>query len=385
MFPHEIWVIWLLEALSINMFRANLHSYCSFVREIKGECSFVRISEGSVVAGSKSGELVCWDMDSGDEKWRRSFEGPCSDSDYRKGVLFFTESDKVHSIQISSGEILWSLELEGSSDFVCCFEEGVFVSTSVYNFEIQDYSEGAIWKIGFSGELCRSWATIGRAWSLSAYGNEVVFGLSRPKCGVGTLQGGSELGHISLAGDSPVTVGKGDGRGPVVLGHSDGVISEISEVGASSIIAGYSPICSIDYDNGWVAGLEEGKVVSGESFESWSIDLGSPVELVSFGPSLDNERAVWAFTWKEESLLHIIDLTGKIELSVSHDFRISSIFNDGESICLGDSTGNIYLLEGEVIRRRHGRSEEEFGQEEKRVSLRKKIRELRGGKFAVEK
>ena len=72
-------------------------------------------------------------------------------------------------------------------------------------------------------------------------------------------------------------------------------------------------------------------------------------------------------------------------MSVSHDFRISSIFNDGGSICLGDSTGNIYLLEGEVIRRRHGRSEEEFEQEEKRVSLRKKIRELRGGKFAVEK
>ena len=372
-------------ALSINMFRANLHSYCSLVREIEGECSFVRISEGSVVAGSKTGELVCWDMESGDEKWRRSFEGPCSDSDYRKGVLFFTESDKVHSIQISSGEILWSLELEGSSDFVCCFKESVFVSTSVYNFEIQDYSEGAIWKIGFGGELCRSWTTIGRAWSLSAHGNKAVFGLSRPKCGAGTLHGESELGHISLPGDSPVTVGKGDKRGLVVLGHSDGVISEISEDGASSSIAGYSPISSIDNDNGWVAGLEEGKVVSGESFDSWSIDLGSPVELVSFGPSLEKKRAVWAFTWENKSLLHIIDLTGKIELSVSHDFRINSIFNEEESICLGDSIGNVYLLEGEVIRRRHGRSEEEFEQEGKRVSLRRKMRELRGGKFAVEK
>ena len=378
MFLHEIWNIRQMESLSITMSRASLQSYCSLVRGVEGECSFVSLSEGRVVAGSKSGEVVCWDMESGNEKWRMVFEGPCSDSEIREGVLFFTESNKVHSIQISSGEALWSLELEGSSDFVRCSEEGVFVSTSVYNFEIQDYSEGAIWQIEFTGELRRSWPTIGRIWSLSVYGNKAVFGLSRPKCGIAVLSGDEDLDYISLSGDYPVTVGKGDDRGLVVLGHSNGVISEISGGEFSYTVAGNSSICSIDYENDWIVGLEEGIVVSGESFDSWTIDLGSPVELISFGPSLSKRRAVWACTWKDEAILYLIELTGEIELIVSHSSRISAIFNNDEMICFGDSDGNVYLLEGEVLRRRHGRSEEELMQDEKRFSLRRKMRELRG-------
>ncbi len=44
------------------------------------------------------------------------------------------------------------------------------VTTSVYNFEIQDYSEGTVWQIDFGGDVRNKLETVGRAWSLFGSG-----------------------------------------------------------------------------------------------------------------------------------------------------------------------------------------------------------------------
>ena len=126
-------------------------------------------------------------------------------------MLYFTESNKIHSIDINSGEVLWSVELQGSSDFVRCTSEYLWVTSSVYNFEIQDYSEGAVWKLGLDGTVIQSWKTEGRAWALSSVEGRALLGLSRPNCGYATVSELSDIKYVSLENENPVTVGNDDG------------------------------------------------------------------------------------------------------------------------------------------------------------------------------
>ena len=65
------------------------------------------------------------------EIWRRNFEGPCSDSYCDNEVFFLTESDNIHAIGMHSGEDIWSVRLEGSSDFVRVSNGSVWVTMKV--------------------------------------------------------------------------------------------------------------------------------------------------------------------------------------------------------------------------------------------------------------
>ena len=358
----------------------SLESYSSYVRNVDGECSFLSISNSLLFSGSRSGEVACWDISTGIEMWRVGFEGPCSDAECNDDMLFFTESDSIHAISKTSGEVIWSVKLEGSSDYVKVASGFVWVTTSVYNFEIQDYSEGAVWQIDFEGSILNKWETIGRAWSLSEQGGKLVLGLSRPKSGFAIVSE-SGLKYPDFEDLAPVTIGNGGGVVPVVLGHSDGTVSEIVDHQVKSVSRVGSSVRAIDYFDGWVAGLDSGNIASSEYFGSWSVNLDGIVDVIGFGPSLDTGRGIWASSWRDsESAIFLINPRGGgVELEMSHHSRIVSGFSEGEMICFGDDDGCIFVVEGDVLRRRFSRPVEEKEEDEGSLELRRKIRALRGG------
>lgn len=359
---------------------ASLERYSSLVREVDGECAFVRISGQFLVSGTRSGEVACWDISSGEEMWRRRFSGPCANSDCNEEIIFFTETDHIHAVEISSGEIIWSVKLEGSSDFVQISGELVWVTTSFYNFEIQDYSEGAVWQIDYRGKIRGRWATIGRSWSLTALESRAIIGLSRPRCGYAVVSEQNGIEYLELEEECPVTVGMNGGDGLVILGHSNGTVTEIIDGKFASFNSGESTVRSIDYRNGWVAGLESGRVTASRFFGSWSIELSGEVDIVCFGPSLDFDDGVWISSWKGESNISLVDSSeGTVKMEISHGSRIVSAYSIGETICFGDSSGCVYVIEGEVLRRRFALPMEEIGEKDEISELRRKIRGLRGG------
>ena len=359
---------------------ANLESYSSYVREVDGECVFVRVWNNFLFSGSRSGEVTCWDFSSGVELWRSVFEGPCSDSDCDDEVFFLTESDNVHAIRMHSGEVDWSVKLEGSSDFVRISNGFVWVTTSVYNFEIQDYSEGVVWQIDFEGRVRNKWEAFGRAWSLSDQEGKLVLGLSRPRSGYAIV---SENGidYPELEKPQPVTTGNGGGDVPVVLGHSNGSVSEIVEHVVKTVSQVGSSVRAIDYFGGWVAGMDSGGVSSSEDFGSWSINLGGIIDVLSFGPSLVAERGIWVPSWRDgNSVIFLINPKGgSVDLEISHHSRIVSVFGGEEVICFGDDAGCVFVLEGDVLRRRFSMPLEEMEEGDRSSELRRKIRGLRGG------
>ncbi len=355
----------------------GLHHFASFVRELNGECTLLRIFGDRLVAGSRLGDLACWSIGSGTEIWRNLVEGPCSDCDLEGDLLCVSESDKLHAVDIRTGEFLWNCELEGSSDLVRV-SGGVWATSSVYTIEIQDYTESSVWLFDKEGQNEGKWEVEGRAWFLAAEPDLAIVGLSRPKCGYAKVAIGGGPEYFSMENDTPITTGAISDKGSLYLGHSNGGISEITGEESSSHKAGSASVTSITIGEDWLAGLESGSVLSGPSLGSWSAEVGGLVDVVCLGPSLRGERCVWSSSWSERAKLSLLDeISGDIQFEVSHDSRIGKICSAGGTITLGDSEGNIFLIEEGVLRRRFEQVEEGFGEDQKRSLIRRRIRRLK--------
>ena len=111
-----------------------------------GPCTVLRIHDGRVFAGSQEGILACWIVDSGEEVWKVAISGPLSDIDFSEGKVHVSGSSNICCLDYNSGEIVWSRELEGSSDYVLSNDAGIWATSSVYEIGIGDYTESTIWK-----------------------------------------------------------------------------------------------------------------------------------------------------------------------------------------------------------------------------------------------
>ncbi len=358
----------------------GLHHFASFVRELNGACTLLRIFGDNLVAGTHLGDLACWSISSGSERWKIFMDGPCSDCDLEGDLLCVSGSDNLHAVDMRTGEFLWSNELEGSSDFVRVSGGGVWVTSSVYAIEIQDYSQAAIWLFDIKGRLQDKWEVDGRAWFLTAKSELAIIGLSRPRCGYANVSLGHNPSYIPLDNNSPITTGAVSEDGALYLGHSDGGVSEIIGEEVASHNAGSSPVTALAIGEDWVAGLESGQVISGPSLDGWSVDVGRLVDVVSLGPSLSGGRCVWSSSWSEGAKLTLLDEdSGTTQFEVNHDSRIEKIYSAEGTIALGDSEGNVFLIEEAVFRRRFEQVGEDIEGDQKRSLLRRRIRSLRQG------
>ena len=356
----------------------SLEGFASFVRDIGDRCTLLQLSGDRLIAGSHKGEVACWSISRGSEIWRVSVSGPCSDSDIDGNIMFFTESDKVHAINLENGDFIWSVSLEGSSDLIRYANGGVWATSSVYELEIQDYTEASVWLIDRGGKLTKRWEIEGRAWTISAVGKEVTLGLSRPRCGFVVVSKSIEPEYFSLENHAPITTGLLSDQDAIFLGHSDGGVSELSGEARICRTAGSSSISSLDASGEWIAGLESGLIVSGEKLGSWIVETEGKVDFVKLGFAIDERDSVWASSWSNQAVISIIELrNGAIELEALHAERIGVACSSGGVMALGDDIGNIFLFEQKVLERRLNQAEEEFAGRKNRALLRSKIRNLR--------
>ena len=255
------------------------------------------------------------------------------------------ESDRVHAIMLSSGDEAWCVELEGSRILLECHQKCVWVTSSVYNFEIQDYSEGSIWKIDYDGKVRWKEETVGRAWSLSYYQGQAVIGLSRPKCGYAIA---SETGieYLELEEKKPVTAGCKLDNGGIVFGHSNGSVTEINGGVCSTVSVGESAICAMDCRSSWVVGLDSGVISTSESVGSWNTKSFESIDVVSYGPSLEGNTGIWYSSWNGKGGIFLVDSSiGSLQLELSHESRIVACFATEHTICFGDISGCIHVIE----------------------------------------
>jgi outer membrane protein assembly factor BamB len=356
----------------------TLEGLASLVRNLGSACTLLRIADDDLLAGSQEGELICWSVESGTERWRVEVDGPLSDLAIDDGRVYASASASLHAIDLDTGEILWSRGLEGASDYVQAWGGSVWAVSSVYEIEVSDYTESTVWRFDGMGELQERWTVPERAWHFGLHEDGgVLLGLGRPRCGFLRIRSGEEPEHHQIKGDSPVTVGACGSSGRFLIGHSDGSVSTIVGSDANTAGEGSSPVRAITgHGDDWIAGQESGQVVSSRG---WTTTAPGSVDSLSVGPSTSEGEAVWASSWKGDGVrISVLDPDGGGSLlELDHGHRTRHIQASAGKVVLGDSRGRIHLIEAGVLTRRVKESPVPASDDENRERLMERLRQLR--------
>ena len=347
-----------------------MSSVSSLRRNIGGPCTVLRVHDGRVFAGSQEGILACWIVDSGEEVWKVAISGPLSDIDFSEGKVHVSGSSNICCLDYNSGEIVWSRELEGSSDYVLSNDAGIWATSSVYEIGIGDYTESTIWRFDDSGELQQRWTIAERCWFFGTDDRGLVLGLGRPRCGALRV-GEDHLEHLEIGGAGPVTCGTTAGN-RILLGHSDG---NVSEIGRGSALKGASPVSAVlGVEDLTIAGFEDGDIVSSAG---WNHSSNGSVAALSLGPSPSGNQAIWVSS--DEGVAILDGDGGSPLLELRHGCRISEFDSMGDIIAIGDSEGVIQLVERDVLSRRLGDDLATTEDEVKKREMMDRLRGLRRG------
>lgn len=353
----------------------KLSEISSFVRDIDTECTILKLHKNFLIAGSHHGILKCWDIISGIEKWSNQFEGPCSEMIIEQQLIYLAEEGNVHCIDLDSGKSIWSKKIDGFSEFIKIYDDHIWVGSSVYDLQISNYSESAIWKFNKKGELIKTIILKSKPWFFDVINSGLFIGLSRPLCGYGKINEMGLVEYYDLVNKNPITTGISY-EDNIFLGHSDGNVSNIGNKIEEYKNNKNIPVKDLEFHKGIIIGLETGEIYSEND---WKVDLKKELDVLSRGPSNDGIDYLWASTWDNRSKIFSIDInSGNFEFCVEHSSRIRRINYFNDFLALGDSEGKIFLIENNVLQRRLKSNPEEIKIDEKRALLRERLRRLRG-------
>lgn len=366
------------------MSERSLESLASFVRDLGSACSVLRLVGEDLLAGSHEGALCCWDSASGTERWRVEVAGPISDLAVDGGRVFAAASSSLHAVDAASGELLWSRELEGASDYVQAHSGTVWVTSSVYELEVADFVEATIWRFNASGEEQERWVMAERPWHLGLHEDGgILMGLGRPRCGYLRIRAGEKTEHFPLATQSPVTCGACGSGGRFLLGHADGTISTTAGVGEADRVAdaadestrsleasenlNESLVTTLTgFDESWISGHDDGTIASPAA----SHQVEGPIDAVAgLGPD------AWASSSKQGKC-SITILTESVT-TIEHDARIRQMYSKQNLLAIGDDLGRVFLVESEVASRRLSDNENSTPENFRNSELRARLRMLR--------
>lgn len=344
----------------------RLSDASSFIRDIGSCCSSILFESDIVVVGSKEGAIKSWSIETGEQILGLDLDGPISDLAISGELLFASCSSKLVAINIATREVLWSSQLEGSSDSVTIWNGFVWALSSVYEIDISDYTESTLWKFNTQGELIERWSFAEKGWHLGV-NSGIEIGIGRPSCGFIKVGRDGVLNYHSLAVAYPVTIGC-DGSETIVYGLSDGSIcnSEGDLCGKGSGLL----TAIISVDGGWASGDQNGRVLWGEK----KIELDSEVLSLGVAP---NGFDLWVQTWEDKSRFLSISPDGTYLQVFEHPDRIVVCDFREKAIVFGDEAGRVFLVE-ERYENRFDQGDVGLGHREgERNLLMERLRKLR--------
>ena len=347
-------------------------------RRMPQSISAVHIDDSFILAGDWNGLIVAWNLE-GEELWSAdvgdrvtSFKIDPTDQDIR--CIAGREAMRINPMD---GEILWKTEFDGSTDILSCADEGkCWVSSSVYDIELNDFVICAITHIGADGEIIHRLEFDERPWSLHILpSGKIALGLGRPRGGLLYLKpDGKQLvdNHFDL-GDSPVCCGVGQDE--ILLGHINGNITKISTDGKSDLlplITKETIECIIKSPLGLLIGTSKGSAICYDDELAWTVDLETEIEHIRFC----NQECAWFGTWSgSNATLSLMDVkSGTITTHFTLSARLRDIAVHENFTVIGMDDGRLLVFEEKMLTRR---IDSESIETNDRSDLRDRLRALR--------
>ncbi|MBP04224.1 MAG: hypothetical protein CMA72_05505 [Euryarchaeota archaeon] len=328
----------------------------------------------NLYAGGWNGSLRHWNSD-GDLLWSSQLNDRITIISREGEYVFATAGLHITCLLATSGEIVWSVALEGSADSLVVFQQSLYAISSVYDIEHNDFLESAIWNFSFDGELHWVQKMDERPWVALEFENQLWFGLGRPKCGLIQLIDSEEQHHITTSADSPVTCGS-TASSQILFGHSDGSVSDSRGKIISTEESSIDLLLALE--KGYIAALENGNMVRRVGNETMWSSKGESVTVQAKGFALDGIATHWTGRWSgSEGVLQVRNCeSGKVLASASCS-RCESITATLNRVAVGYDNGDIRVWEAEMFSRRLDNQNEKEAPTKRNSALQDKLRALR--------
>ena len=346
-----------------------IEDLASFVRDLGSECTTLNMGDNFLLAGSKIGRITLWDTNTGQEKWTTEVEGPISDLGIDERI-YLTASAELHAIDKENGAIEWSVDIGGSSDMIGINGEKIFVTSSLYEIEVQDYTETTFFIFDKSGELITSIDFEEKPWFMGKQNHKIILGIGRPRCGILTVDGEYNISHSKTDGDSPVNMGIKTNKG-FLLGHSNGSITEIIDSDRKSIQCGNDSITAMSSAGfSWQVGDKNGNIFSSDG---WRKKLGNRINSI-----VEAKHHIWVSVTSEKNTVYLLDKKdGGIKHQFSHNNKIQLMELEDDNLAISDEEGKIMFFDMKTLDKRIKTVVEVSKDSERRNLLKKRLRALR--------
>ena len=353
----------------MSMEMRPIEDLASFVRDLGSECTTLNINQSNLVAGSKLGRIILWGINDGQQKWSIDVEGPISDLEIDEKI-YVTASAELHAINRENGHLEWTKDIEGSSDLLEIEGEKIFVTSSLYEIEIQDYTETTLFKFNKNGELLDTINFEEKPWFMKRHNQETILGIGRPRCGFLTVDNDGVISHNQTETNSPLNLGIKTNYG-FLLGHSDGTITEIDDCDRKYTKCGDDSITAMFSNNiSWKIGNIIGNLFSSDG---WVIDLDGKISGI-----VETEDHIWVSTNSEDNMIYLLDKeSGSIEYQFNHENKIQIMTLSNYNLAISDDEGKIMFFDVKTLNKRIEEKKDINEDLDRRNLLKKRLRALR--------
>ena len=366
----------------------GLGSVAWAVRRMNRAVSSVHLLDEVVLAGDWDGCLTAWDVE-GDRLWSIDVGDRVGRiSALRRGTIGCTSGLDVAEITVG-GDLLWSTELEGTSDHLVEYHEDVLCATSaVWNIEHGDFMEGAVWSLDSKGGVLHVDRFDERPWDLLSSDSILYLALAHPRSGL--LYGNTDgMSHLALA-ESPATALQFH-DGNLHVGTSAGEIWSIdaTELPSTEITVphheeetGIQIMISYGGDL-FIATETDALVLDTDGEVRWRWSAPMTVEGMDVGFKMGSNPLVVLYHGRDAmakiTLLNAVD--GEVIGHLGAESTIHCMHMTENFLVLGLDSGEVYILQGDLLSRRlsnEGLSPEtEAKAIEERSSMLARLRALR--------
>ena len=336
------------------------------------------LKNGAVLAGGWDGRLTMWDNE-GNTLWTAETGQRISDMAVDGSILVVTSGLDLVAFDLESGEMAWSVALEGSADEVRWWEGDILAVSSVYDIEHNDFLESAIWC--FTKDGSQQWVNRmdERPWALVAHEERLYAGLGRPRCGWLLVDGEAPFDHVLPPTSFPVTCGT-SGQTRALFGQTDGaVVAHTGDVISTEQGAVEFLSC---LPSGYAVSTDQGALSVNEpdGTNLWS-HQGNPLTAQTQGPLLEQGPTLWVSRRDgPNSNLIIYHASSGAQLAQAAFGLIHSMDSQEKRTVVGCEDGEVVVWDAELLSRRLSNAEVKTSEplDERKAALQAKLRALRG-------
>ncbi len=344
------------------------------VRDLGQAASDVLLLEdNSVLAGGWDGAIKYWSAE-GETVWEIATPNRISCLTIEADKLYATSGLHLLKIDLTTGDVEWQIQLEGSADAVVVTKKCVLASSSVYDIEHNDFLESALWSISFEGEILETHRMDERPWTLQLSEGKVVAGLGRPKNGWIKLSKNGVIEEHREGWATPTICSSN--TMPILFGRADGSVVDMDEIvqhqmnDSIAVLSNREDMLLTADDSGRVDLLTT-------NITRWS-KTGDAVVGLKHGFTHNNEATIWIARWNgSKGTMFVRNSSSGDEIARLEGDRIHAMSVNEDRVGIATEAGQIMVWEQTLFERRSNQETPAEEVDEHRNSMLAKLRALR--------